>query len=33
MDREFEEDAVLDSLNSLNGDKAPGMDGFPIAFF
>lgn len=29
----FEEVEVLEAINSLGGDKAPGPDGMSIAFF
>jgi hypothetical protein len=33
LDRPFEEDEVFGVVNGFNGDKAPGSDGFPMAFF
>ena len=33
LKRVFEEDEVFSAINSMNGDKAPGPDGFIIAFF
>jgi hypothetical protein len=33
LQREFEEKEVWDVVRDLNGDKAPGPDGFTMAFF
>ena len=33
LERSFEEVEVLEALKDLNGNKAPGLDGFSIAFF
>ena len=33
MEREFEEEEVRKVVLAMEGDKAPGLDGFPIAFF
>jgi len=33
LEREFEEEEVRDVIRNLNGDKAPGPDGFTMAFF
>ena len=33
MEREFEEEEVGQAVFDLAGDKAPGLDGFPMAFF
>lgn len=33
LERTFAEDKVLEALRSMPGDKAPGPDGFTIAFF
>ena len=33
LDRLFEEEEVLGVINDFNGDKAPGLDGFSMAFF
>ncbi|KAK9286378.1 hypothetical protein L1049_014773 [Liquidambar formosana] len=33
LERVFDELEVLEAINELNGDKAPGPDGFTIAFF
>ena len=33
LDRPFDEEEVFGVINDFNGDKAPGLDGFPIAFF
>jgi hypothetical protein len=33
LERRFEKEEILDVLHSANGDKAPGPDGFTMAFF
>ena len=33
LDRPFDEEVVFGVINDFNGDKAPGPDGFPMAFF
>ena len=33
LDRPFEEEEVFGVINNFNGDKAPGPDGFSMAFF
>ena len=33
LDRPFEEEEVFGVINDFNGDKAPGPDGFSMAFF
>jgi len=33
LERAFEEKEVWDVIKELNGDKAPGPDGFTVAFF
>jgi hypothetical protein len=33
LERAFEEKEVWDVIRDLNGDKAPGPDGFTAAFF
>ena len=33
LDRPFEEEEVSGVINDFNGDKAPGLDGFSMAFF
>ena len=33
LDRPFEEEEVVGVINDFNGDKAPGPDGFSMAFF
>jgi hypothetical protein len=33
MEREFEEEEVCEVVRKLKGDKAPGLDGFSMAFF
>ena len=33
LDRPFDEDEVFGVINGFNGDKAPGPDGFSMAFF
>jgi hypothetical protein len=33
LEREFEEKEVWDVVRVMNGDKAPGPDGFTMAFF
>jgi hypothetical protein len=33
LERDFEEQEVLEVVRDLNGDKAPGPDGFTMAFF
>jgi len=33
LERDFEEKEVWDVIRELNGDKAPGPDGFTMAFF
>lgn len=33
LQREFDEQEVREVVFSSNGDKAPGTDGFPMAFF
>jgi hypothetical protein len=33
LEREFEENEVWDVVRDLNGDKAPGLDGFTMVFF
>ena len=33
VERPFEEGEIFDVIQNFNGDKAPGPDGFPMAFF
>jgi hypothetical protein len=33
LERPFQEEEVLQALLSMDEDKAPGPDGFPIAFY
>ena len=33
LEREFEEEEVIEALMEVEGDKAPGPDGFTMAFF
>lgn len=33
MEREFEEEEVREAVFKMCGDKAPGLDGFPMFFF
>jgi len=33
LERDFEGSEVLEVVRDLNGDKAPGLDGFSTAFF
>ena len=33
LDRPFEEEEVFGVINDFNGDKAPGLDDFSMAFF
>ena len=33
LEREFEKEEVLEALKEAEGDKAPGPDGFTMAFF
>nr|XP_023874649.1 uncharacterized protein LOC111987174 [Quercus suber] len=33
LERPFEEGEIFDVIQNFNGDKAPGPDGFPMAFF
>ena len=33
LDRPFEEEEVFEVIHECNGDKAPGSDGFSMAFF
>jgi hypothetical protein len=33
LDRPFEEDEVFNVVKNFNGDKAPGPDGYSMAFF
>jgi hypothetical protein len=33
MEREFEEEEVWEVVRKMKGDKAPGPDGFSMAFF
>lgn len=33
MERDFEEEEVRDAVFKMTGDKAPGLDGFPLFFF
>ena len=33
LERPFEEDEIFDVIQSFHGDKSPGPDGFPMAFF
>ena len=33
LERRFEKEEILLALNELAGDKAPGPDGFSLAFF
>ena len=33
LERKFEEEEVRQAIFNLAGDKAPGPDGFPMAFF
>ena len=32
-EREFDREEVVQTLKELRGDKAPGVDGFTMAFF
>ena len=33
LERPFEEAEIFDVVQSFHGDKSPGSDGFPLAFF
>ena len=33
LEREFEKEEIIDALKEAEGDKAPGPDGFTMAFF
>ena len=33
LDRPFEEAEIFEVIQNINGDKSPGPDGFPMAFF
>lgn len=33
LERPFQEEEVYWALRSMDGDKAPGLDGFTIGFF
>ena len=33
LDQSFEEEEMFRVINDFNGDKAPGPDGFSMAFF
>ena len=33
LEREFEKEEIIEALKEAEGDKAPGPDGFTIAFF
>ena len=33
MERSFEKDEILSVVRDMEGDKAPGLDGFSMAFF
>ena len=33
LERPFEEAKIFDVVQSFHGDKSPGPDGFPMAFF
>ena len=33
LDRPFDEAEIFEVIQNFNGDKAPGPDGFPMAFF
>ena len=33
LDRPFEEAEIFEVFQNFNGDKSPGPDGFPMAFF
>jgi len=33
LERDFEENVLWEVVRDLNGDKAPGLDGFSMAFF
>ena len=33
LDRPFDEAEIFEVIQNFNGDKAPGPDGFPLAFF
>ena len=33
LERPFEEAEIFDVVQSFHGDKSPGPDGFPMAFF
>ena len=33
LERPFEEAEIFDVIQSFHGDKSPGPDGFPMAFF
>ena len=33
LERPFEETEIFDVVQSFHGDKSPGPDGFPLAFF
>lgn len=33
LERPFEEEEVIGVVNGFNGDKAPGPNGLPLAFF
>ena len=33
LERSFEKDEILSVVRDMEGDKAPGLDGFSMAFF
>ena len=33
MERRFEKDEIIQVVRNMEGDKAPGLDGFSMAFF
>ena len=33
MEMRFEKEEILSVIKNLEGDKAPGLDGFPMAFY
>jgi hypothetical protein len=33
LERPFEEDEITMVVQSMNGEKSPGLDGFPMIFF
>ena len=33
LEREFEKEEIIEALKEAEGDKAPGLDGFTMAFY